>query len=88
MTLPELYETLVVSLSNSVTLTYDGVCGSIFNEEIRRITRSEGNASALSVCGRFESKTGNTGSRRRSTSRDKKKHKEVTCYQCGRKGHK
>lgn len=33
MTLPDSWETLVVSLSNSPSLTYDGVRGSILNEE-------------------------------------------------------
>ena len=78
---------VVVSLSNSMTLMYDGVRGFILNEEIRRITSGEGNASALSVRGRSESKIGKTRSRRRSTRRGKKKLQEVTCYQCGCKGH-
>ena len=36
MTLPNSWETLVVSLSNNPNLTVDGVKGSILNKEIRR----------------------------------------------------
>ncbi|MCO5584202.1 hypothetical protein L7F22_038125 [Adiantum nelumboides] len=36
MTLHDSWETLVVSLSNNPNLTFDGVRGSILNEEIRR----------------------------------------------------
>ncbi|KAH7288390.1 hypothetical protein KP509_31G025000 [Ceratopteris richardii] len=70
MTLPDSWETLVVSLSNSPSLTFDGVRGSILNEEIRRKASGEGSGSA---------------NRKRSKSKGKA---EVTCYQCGRKGHK
>lgn len=46
MTLPDSWEAMVVSLSNNPNLTFDGVRGSILNEEIRRKTSGEGNASA------------------------------------------
>ena len=37
--LPETWEALVVSLSNSASLTFDGVRGAILNEEIRQKTK-------------------------------------------------
>ena len=52
MTLPDSWETLVVSLSNSPNLTFDGVRGSILNEEIRRKASGEGGSSANMVRGR------------------------------------
>ena len=42
MTLPDSWETLVVSSSNNPNLTFDGVRGSILNEEIRRKAGGEG----------------------------------------------
>ncbi|KAH7302046.1 hypothetical protein KP509_23G053800 [Ceratopteris richardii] len=84
MTLPDSWETLVVSLSNSPSLTFDGVRGSILNEEIRRKASGEGSGSANVARGRTEKKSGNV-QRNRSKSKGKA---EVTCYQCGRKGHK
>ncbi|KAH7297375.1 hypothetical protein KP509_26G066900 [Ceratopteris richardii] len=84
MTLPDSWETLVVSLSNSPSLTFDGVRGSILNEEIRRKASGEGSGSANVARGRTKKKSGNV-QRNRSKSKGKA---EVTCYQCGRKGHK
>ena len=54
MTLPDSWETLVVSLSNSPNLTFDGVRGSILNEEIRRKASGEGGNSANMVRGRID----------------------------------
>ncbi|MCO5593485.1 hypothetical protein L7F22_047499 [Adiantum nelumboides] len=56
MTLPDSWETLVVSLSNNPNLTFDGVRGSILNEEIRRKASGEGGSSANMVRGRTEKK--------------------------------
>ena len=55
MTLPDSWETLVVSLSNSPNLTYDGVHGSILNEEIRRKSSGgEGGNFAYNARGRSQ----------------------------------
>ncbi|MCO5596801.1 hypothetical protein L7F22_050871 [Adiantum nelumboides] len=56
MTLLDSWETLVVSLSNNPNLTFDGVRGSILNEEIRRKASGEGGSSANMVRGRTEKK--------------------------------
>ncbi|MCO5608620.1 hypothetical protein L7F22_062833 [Adiantum nelumboides] len=56
MTLPDSWETLVVSLSNNPNLTFDGVRGSILNEEIRRKASGEGGSSANMVRDRTEKK--------------------------------
>ena len=92
MTLPNSWETLVVSLSNSPNLTFDGVRGSILNEEIKRKASGEGGSSANMVRGRTD-KRSNYAHRNKSKSQErgnssKVKSNDVTCYQCGRKGHK
>ncbi len=92
MTLPDSWETLVVSLSNNTNLTFDGVRGSILNEEIRRKAGGEGGNSANMVRGRTDKKNA-YGQRNKSKSKErgnasKGKDSDVTCYQCGRKGHK
>mgnify|MGYP000016945791 CR=1 FL=1 len=92
LTLPDSWETLVVSLSNNPNLTFDGVRGSILNEEIRRKASGEGGSSANMVRGRTD-KRSNYAHRNKSKSqergnRSKVKSNDVTCYQCGRKGHK
>ncbi|MCO5570696.1 hypothetical protein L7F22_024423 [Adiantum nelumboides] len=56
MTLPDSWETLVVPLSNNPNLTFDGVKGSILNEEIRRKASEEGGSSANMVRGRTKKK--------------------------------
>ncbi|KAH7281919.1 hypothetical protein KP509_35G003300 [Ceratopteris richardii] len=84
MTLLDSWETLVASLLNSPNLTFDGVRGSILNEEIGRKARGEGSGSANVARGSTKKKSGNV-QRNRSKSKGKA---EVTCYQCGRKGHK
>lgn len=86
MTLPDTWETLVVSLSNSSSLTYDGVRGSILNEEIRRKSSGESGSSAYNARGRSQKR--DAGNRTQNRSKSKTKDKDVTCYQCGRKGHK
>ena len=78
-------------MSNSSTLTYDGVRGSILNEEIRRQSSEEEGTSVIVMRGRSEKRNANA-SRRRSKSKEEgsnsKGKGDVTCYQCGRKGHK
>ncbi|KAH7422992.1 hypothetical protein KP509_12G034600 [Ceratopteris richardii] len=92
MTLLDSWETLVVSLSNNPNLTFDGVRGSILNEEIRRKAGGEGGSSTNMVRGRTD-KRSNNAQRKKSKSRErgncsKGKSNDVTCYQCGSKGHK
>ena len=66
-----------MSLSNNPNLTFDGVRGSILNEEIKRKVSGENNSSANVVRGRPEKK-GNVEQRKRSKSRGKQV--EITCY--------
>ena len=81
-------ETLVVALSNSPNLNFDGVWGSILNEEIKRKSSGEGSGSAYNIRGRYDNRNPNIGQRNRSKGREKGKKQDITCYQCGSKGHK
>ena len=79
-------------LSNSPNLTFDGVRGSILNEEIRIKPSGEDGSSADMVSGRT-AKTSTYANRKKSKSQErgnssKVKCNDVTHYQCGRKGHK
>ena len=87
MTLPDSWEALVASLSNNAALTFDGVRGSILNEGIRRKASGESSGAAYHVRGRSNKKE-NSENRGKSRSKSKGKSQDVTCYQCGRKGHK
>ena len=87
MTLPDSWETLVVSLSNNPNLTFDGVRGSILNEEIRRKENGETGGSANMARGRT-SKKGAYGQRNKNKSKSRErgnvskgKTGDVTCYQ-------
>ena len=70
MTLLDSWETLVVSLSNNPNLTFDGVRGSILNEETRRKASGEGGSSANMVRGRIDKRSNNA-------HRNKSKSKEI-----------
>ncbi|KAH7302750.1 hypothetical protein KP509_23G085600 [Ceratopteris richardii] len=92
MKLLDSWKTLVVSLSNNPNLTFDGVRGSILNEEIKRKASGEDGTSANMIRGRSKKKgsyseRGKRRSKERGSS-SKKQDSDVTCYQCGRKGHK
>ena len=84
MTLPDSWETLVVSLSNNSNLTYNGLRGSILNEEIKRADNEEGTKVNV-VRGRGDKRNANS---RRNKSKSKeepstsKGKNDVTCYQC------
>ena len=52
MTLPETWEALIISLSNSARLTFCGVRGAILDEEIRRKASGESSSSANIIRGR------------------------------------
>ncbi|MCO5575629.1 hypothetical protein L7F22_029431 [Adiantum nelumboides] len=60
--------------------------GSFLNEEIRRKSSEEGGSSAYNARG--GNQTPDAGNRTQNRSKSKTKDKDVTCYQCGRKGHK
>ena len=79
MTVRDSWETLVVSLSNSPNLTFDGVRGSIVNEEIRRKVSGEGGSSANMVRGRTD-KRSNYAHKNKSKSQERGKSNDVTCY--------
>ena len=80
MTLPDPWETLVVSLSNRPNLTFDDVRGSVLNEEIGRKSSGEGSGSTYIVRGGYDKKNPNVGQRNRSKSRGKGKQQDITCY--------
>ena len=84
MTLPNSQETLIVALSNNPNLTFDGVGGSTLNKEIRRKASGEGSGSTNVAKGIIEKKSENILRNKNKT----KGKAEMTCYQCGRKGHK
>ncbi|ESQ46503.1 hypothetical protein EUTSA_v10000595mg, partial [Eutrema salsugineum] len=92
--LPESWDTLVVTLSNSAPegkLTMDTVSDSLLNEEVRRREQSSSSLSEANIIerrGREEVRghnrsRGQDQSRRRSKSRPR-----VTCYYCGKAGHR
>ena len=83
MMLPETTEALVVSLPNSASLTFDGVRGAILNEEIRQ--KASGKSSSSANITRRRAVTKNVLMQR---SRSKSNGKEITCFQCDRKGQK
>ena len=83
MALPDSWELLVVSLSNSPNLTFDGVRGSILNEEIMRKAGGEGGSSANMVRGRIGKRSAHRKKRKRKERGNSSKGKSnyVTCYQ-------
>lgn len=90
--LPDSWETLVVTISNSApdgVLSVDVIKESMFNEEIRRKEMGVDNSHALVVEKRGRSKSrgpkGRGASRRRSKSRDETETK--TCHYCNKPGH-
>ncbi|MCO5572945.1 hypothetical protein L7F22_026706 [Adiantum nelumboides] len=84
MTLPDSWETLVVSMSNNPNLTFDGVRGSILNEEIGRKASGEGGSSANMVRGRTEKRNAyaqKSKSKSKERGNASKGKDDVTCYQ-------
>ena len=88
---PEIWETLVVSLSNYVpngVVSIEQVSASILNEELRR--RNAGTSSGESHAlvsenrGRGKSRDKGHADKGRSKSRSRK---DIVCYNCGEKGH-
>ncbi|MCO5614532.1 hypothetical protein L7F22_068815 [Adiantum nelumboides] len=74
MTLPDSWETLVVSVSNNPNLTFDGVRGSILNEEIRRKENEDTGGSANMARGRT-SKKGAYAQRNENKSKSRERGK-------------
>ncbi|CAA7026607.1 unnamed protein product [Microthlaspi erraticum] len=92
--LPESWDTLVVTLSNSAPeekLTMDTVSDSLLNEETRRKERGSSTMSEANVIdrrGRDETR-GRNRTRDRDQSRGRSKSRpRVTCYYCGKVGHR
>lgn len=87
--LPESWETLVVSLSNSAPdgqLTLSQVKDSMFNEETRRKDLGASSSEALVT----ENKGRNTSGGRFNESRDRSEsqsRRKFNCYHCGEEGH-
>ncbi|KAA8523891.1 hypothetical protein F0562_010314 [Nyssa sinensis] len=91
--LPDIWETLVVTMSNSAPdgkLSMGQVSSSLFNEETRRKLVGTDNAQALVSENRGRSKNrghkGHGKSKGRSQSRGKSTEKGK-CYHCGKEGH-
>lgn len=92
--LPESWDTLVVTLSNSAPegkLTMDTVSDNILGEEARRMERDESihpEANVVDNPGRNETR-GRSKSRNPHQSRGKSKSRsKITCYYCGKIVHK
>ena len=92
--LPESWDTLVVTLSNSALegkLTMDTVSDSLLGEEARRMERDESihlEANVVKNQGRNETR-GRSKSRNPHQSRGRSKSRsKIACYYCGRMGHK
>ncbi len=91
--LPKSWDTLVVTLSNSAPdgkLTTDTVTDSVLNEEARRKERGSSSYSEANV---FESRgrTDNRGSDQRGQDKPRgrsKSRSRISCYYCGKPGHK
>ena len=68
-------------------MTFDGLRGSILNEEIKRKSSGEGSGLAYNIRGKYYDRNSNVAQRNISKTRGKGKQQDITCYQCGRKGH-
>ncbi|RDY05562.1 hypothetical protein CR513_10588, partial [Mucuna pruriens] len=90
--LPESWDTLVVTLSNSTPdgkLSLDTITDSLLNEESRRKERgmsSHSEANVVENRGRSEHRS--KGSRGKSRGRSKSRPRGLTCFYCGKIGHK
>ncbi|KAM2780700.1 hypothetical protein COP1_015809 [Malus domestica] len=87
--LPDSWETFVVSVSNSAptgVLTLDNVKNSLLNEEIRRKTSSTDSSQVFVTENRGRSKSRGPRGHGRSPSRSKSRFRG-TCHHCGKEGH-
>ena len=84
----------MVTLSNSAPegkLTMDTVSDSLLGEEARRMERGESNhpeANVIENQGRNETRECNKSQDPHQTRGRSKSHSKITCYYCGRMGHK
>ena len=86
--LSDIWETLVVSFSNSTpngVLQLTMVKGSLFNEETRRKDMGKDNAQALVTENRGRSRGRNSKGRGKSRSQSQTKRK-VKCFYCDKEG--
>ncbi|WVZ01079.1 hypothetical protein V8G54_027148 [Vigna mungo] len=90
--LPESWDTLVVTLSNSAPdgkLSLDNITDSLLNEESRRKERGSSSYSEANVVeNRGRSEHRSKGKREKSRGRFKSRSKGLTCFYCGKDGHK
>lgn len=87
--LPDSWETLVVSLSNSApdgVVSMNQVTSSLLNEEIRRKSSGSSHSHALVTENRGRSKSRQPQNRDKSRGKSKAK-KDISCYHCGKSGH-
>ncbi|WVY90442.1 hypothetical protein V8G54_035956 [Vigna mungo] len=90
--LPESWDTLVVTLSNSAPdgkLSLDNIIDSLLNEESRRKERGSSSYSEANVVeNRGRSEHRSKGKREKSRGRFKSRSKGLTCFYYGKDGHK
>lgn len=88
--LPDSWETLVVSLSNSApdgVVTMSLVTSSLLNEELRRKALGPSHSQALITENRGRSKSYDRGPRSNSRPRSKSRSRGIICYHCNKRGH-
>ena len=62
--------------------------GSNLNEEFRRKSNDDDSGSTYNIRGRSAYRNANVGQRNTGKSRGKEQQQNITCYECGREGHK
>ena len=90
-TVPDSWETLRVSLTNSATggkMTMEYAKSGVLNEEVRRKSQdTSSHSDVLYAEDRGRYKTRNLTSRGKSRSKSKFKNSSIICYHCGKKGY-
>ena len=92
--LPDSYDQLIINLTNnSITevLVFDDIAAAILEEESRRMNKDDRMANmqqveALAVMRGRSTERGSSGSQNKGRSKQWSK-KNITCYNCGKKGH-
>ena len=91
--LPESWDTIVSAISSSrgsEKLKFDEICDIVLSESIRKREVGDSSDSDLSVDRRKRSKTKGQNKHGRSKSKNREKslnRSNVTCWNCGEKGH-
>lgn len=88
--LPDSYETLVVSLSNSTPdgkISMEQVTSCLFNEETRKKSQGSTHQEALVTQERGRGKNRKGGKARNKSRGKSSNRKDVECWNCGKKGH-